>query len=379
MMEATVTVMQRAAMAGMTAALVLVGAACSRASEGVAAGQGRPPVAVEVTAVAPAEIADVVEMVGSLAPKFSTDVRSEFTAVVAEVYVTEWVRVRKGQPLARLDAAEGEAQVAAARAGVLEAKVREAQAARELARAERLREVGLLTAQGLDDARTAREAAAAGVAAAEAQLALAQTRLDKAVIRAPFDGVVARRWVSPGDLVEHMGNPRPLFTIVDPTVLELTATVASSYLPRLAVGQNVEFTTDAVPGRTLHGTVSHINPLIDAASRSVQVITEVPNPQGLLRGGMFVKGRVVGPARRGLLLPRAALRTFDAGRGLGQVWVVVNGVVQPRPVATGALQGDSVEVVEGLAAGDEVVTRGAFNVQPGDRVTVVARPAPSNA
>jgi len=360
----------------MAAGLVLAGAACSRASEGVAPAQGRPPVAVEVAAVAPGEIADAVEVVGSLAPKFSTDVRSEFTAVVAEVYVTEWVRVRRGTPLARLDTAEGEAHLAAARAAVLQAKVREAQAARELARAERLREVGLLTAQGLDDARTAREAAAAQVAAAEAQLALAQTRLDKAVIRAPFDGVVARRWVSPGDLVENMGSPRPLFTVVDPTVLELTATVPSSQLPRLAVGQTVEFTTDAVPGRTFFGTVSHINPLVDAASRSVQVITEVPNPEGLLRGGLFAKGRVLGPSRRTLLLPRAALRSWDAGRGAGLVWVVVDGVVQARPVVTGAIQADTVEVVEGLAAGDEVVTRGAFNVQPGDRVTLAGRSFP---
>ena len=371
-----VSIMQRAAMAGLTAGVVLAGGACSRASEGIAPGPGRPPVAVEVAAVAPGEIVDVVEVVGSLAPKFSTDVRSEFTAVVAQVYVTEWVPVRRGEPLARLDTAEGEALVAAARAAVLEAKVRDAQAARELARAERLREVGLLTAQGLDDARTAREAAAAGVAAAEAQLALAQTRLDKAVIRAPFDGVVARRWVSPGDLVENMGSPRPLFTIVDPTVLELTATVPSSYLPRLAVGQTVEFTTDAVPGRTVTGTVSHINPLVDTASRSVQVITEVPNPEGRLRGGMFVKGRVLGPSRRGLLLPRAALRNWDATGGAAQVWVVAEGVVQARPIRTGQVQGEAVEVVEGLEAGDEVITRGAFNVQPGDPVTVAARLAP---
>ncbi len=360
--------------AGMGAVLALIGLACSRPGEGIASGQGRPPVAVEVAAVALGEIAEVVEVVGSLAPRFATEVRSEFTAVVAEVFVTEWVRVRKGTPLARLDTSEGEAQVAAARAGVLEARVREAQAARELARAERLREVGLLTAQGLDDARTAREAVAAAVAAAEAQLALAQTRLDKAVIRAPFDGVVARRWVSPGDLVENMGSPRPLFTIVDPTVLELTAVVPSSDLPRLAVGQTVEFTTDAVPGRTFTGTVSHINPLVDAASRSVQVITEVPNPDGHLRGGLFAKGRVRGQTHRCLLLPRSALRAWDAGRGAGQVWVVADGRVQARAVVTGRVEADAVEVVEGLAEGDEVVTRGAFNVQPGDRVTVAARP-----
>lgn len=365
----------RMGLAVAVAAVGLAAAGCSRASEGTAAAQGRPAMAVEVATVAPGEIVEAVEVVGVLTPKFSAEVRSEFTAVVAEVFVTQWVRVRKGQPLARLDTKEGEAHVAAARAALLEAKVRQAQAARELKRAERLREVGLLTAQGLDEARSAHEAATAGVAAAEAQLALAETRLHKAVIRAPFDGVVAKRWVSPGDLVENMGSPRPLFTIVDPRVLELTATLPSSQLPRLAVGQVVEFTTDAVPGFTFTGTVAHINPLVDAASRSVQVIAEVPNPDERLRGGLFVKGRVRGGVRQGLQVPQAALREWVAERSSGEVLVVVDGVVQARRVVTGAVLDGAIEVVEGLQAGEEVVTRGGFNVQPGDRVTVVGRPA----
>lgn len=360
---------------GVLVGLAVSGSGCSRPGEGVPREQGRPPVAVEVAAVEPGEMAEVIEVVGTLTPKFSAEVRSEFTAVVAEVYVTEWVSVRKGTPLARLDTAEGEAHLEAARAALLEAQVREAQAVRELARAERLKEVGLLTPQGLEEARTAREAAAAGVAAAQAQLALVQTRLDKAVLRAPFDGVVAKRWVSPGDLVENMGSPRPLFTIVDPRVLELTATIPSSSLPRLAVGQVVEFTTDAVPGRFFSGTVAHINPVVEATSRSVQVIAEVPNSDGLLRGGLFVKGRIRGQARQVLLVPKVALRAWKAERGAGEVLVVVDGAAHLRTIATGGSNADAVEVRAGLSAGEEVITRGAFNVQPGDRVTVVGRGA----
>ncbi len=367
--------MRRTTALVLVAGLAAAGSGCSRPGEGVPKGQGRPPVAVEVAPVAAGELAEVIEVVGTLTPKFSAEVRSEFTAVVKEVYVTEWVPVRQGTPLARLDTSEGEALLAAARAALLEAQVREAQAVRELARAERLKEVGLLTPRGLEEARTAREAAAAGVAAAQAQVTLVQTRLDKAVLRAPFDGVVARRWVSPGDLVENMGSPRPLFTIVDPRVLELTATLPSSSLPRLAVGQTVEFTTDAVPGRTFTGTLSHINPVVEATSRSVQVIGEVANVDGALRGGLFVKGRIRVAARQALLVPKTALREWNAEKGAGEVLIVVDGTVRRRAVVTGASRADAVEVLEGVSAGEEVITRGAFNVQPGDRVTVVGQTA----
>lgn len=118
------------------------------------------------------------------------------------MHVSEWVAVRRGQPLARLDTREAEATLAAARAALLQAQVAQTRAARELERAQRLMEVGLMTQQGLDDARSAREAAAAATAAAEAHSSAAETRLAKAVIRAPFDGVVAFRGVSVGDRVE---------------------------------------------------------------------------------------------------------------------------------------------------------------------------------
>jgi RND family efflux transporter MFP subunit len=354
--------------------IALVGAAtvtssCSKATKAESE-TGRPPVAVETATVALAEIQESVDVVGSLAPKFSADIKSEFTAVVAEVYVTEWVAVGRGQLLARLDTREGEAEVEAVGASLLQAEVAETRAQREQERSVKLKEVGLITQQGLDDARTAREAAAATTAAVRAQLRSAETRLAKSMIRSPFDGIVASRYVNVGDRVESMGGS-PMFRIVDNRVLDLTVTVPSTRIAALRVGQELQFTSDAAPGRTFTGTVAHINPSAEDASRTIRVMAEVRNADGALKGGLFVKGRVLTGARSQVLtVPRAALLSWDLESKRAEVFTVDNGVARRRAITTGAAIGDAVEVAGGLAAGEAVITRGGFNVHDGDRVTV---------
>ncbi len=353
-------------------ALVVVAALSSSCSEPKkAAGEtSRPPVAVDATVVAAASVDDAIDVVGTLSPRFAVDVKSEFTAVVSEVLVTEWVRVAKGQPLARLDTREDEATVEIARAAVLQAQVGETRALRELERAGKLKDVGLITQQGLDDARSAQEAAVAATSAARAQLNRAETRLAKSLIRSPMNGVVAYRGVSVGDRVESMGGG-PIFRIVDNRLLDLTVQVPSSKSSRLRVGLPLEFTTESIPGRTFSGTVKFINPAVETADRSVRVVAEVPNIEETLRGGTFVKGRILTGSRAAVLqVPRAALVTWDVASGAGEVLVVNGDLAERRPVRTGAASGDTVEISGGLSVGERVITRGGFTLRPGDRVKV---------
>ncbi|KAA0251023.1 efflux RND transporter periplasmic adaptor subunit [Acidobacteria bacterium ACD] len=343
---------------------------CGKKADGKGGeGAGRPPVAVDTVRVAPADLEEAIDVVGTLVARREVEVKTEYTGTVAEVFVTQWVSVKAGTPLARLDTREAEAATAATRATVLQAEVGAARAARELDRTVKLKEAGLATQQGLDEARTAEEAARAALAAAKAQLALAETRLTKSVLRAPIDGVVAERGVNVGDYVENMGNPPPMFRIVDNSVLELTVTVPSARLPGLAVGQPLAFETDAVPGRTFEGRVSFINPAADVASRTVKVKAEVPNAGGALRTGLFVKGRIVTGRRTGVLsVPREALVSWDTAGRTGSLYVVDGGLARLVKVKTGAVAGGKVEVVEGLSGSPEVVTRGGFNLRDGDRV-----------
>ena len=344
----------------------------------------RPPVAVEVTKVTAANITDGIEVIGTLSSKFGAEVKSEYTGIVAEVYVTEWVQVEKGTPLARLDTREGElvlkkAQTAVeiAKANLMQVEVAANRANREYERALKLKEVGLITQQNLDDARTEREAAAVRISAAKAQIQAAeedvehaQTRLSKAIIRSPRKGVISWRNVNAGDYVGEMGA-KPMFRIVDNRVLELTVTVPSGAMGAVRMGQALTFSTDAIPGKTFTGKVMFINPTVNESDRSVRVVAEVENTPEQLKGGLFVKGQILTGKRTGVIkIPRIALLTWDVAATKAEIFVVNENVAHRRTVRTGNISGDQVEIISGLASGQQVITRGGFNVKDGDKVNV---------
>ena len=286
-------------------AACLAAAGCS-SKEGVekakAAPAGKPAVSVDALIAATGDVVEGIEVTGTLSPKFQAEIKPEYGGVVTHVYVNDWAKVRKGDPLLKVDTREGEvlllkakAAHEMAKAGQLEAEAAVARADREYDRAVKLQEAGLLTRQGMDDARTQKEAAAARTAAAKAQVAVAgedvahvTTRLSKAVIRSPFDGTVAERMVNEGDLVGEM--QKVVFRLVDNRLLELTVSVPSAEMAALRVGQPVRFATDAFPGREFDGTVAHINPSVSPGDRSVRVIAEVRNVPEVLQGRTVREG-----------------------------------------------------------------------------------------
>jgi membrane fusion protein, multidrug efflux system len=346
-------------------------AACSKKADSEPLEAGRPPVAVTVEPAVTADLQDVVEVVGTLEAKFTADVKSEITGVVTEVYVTEWVPVKRGDKLARLDGRETEAGIEALKAAEAQARVNQNRAQREFERAQQLKQYGLITPQAFDDAKTAVEASEAAMNAARAQIKTAETRLNKLLITAPMDGVVALRGVSVGDRVENMGGNSPMFRIVDNRVLDLTVSVPSSRLSAVRVGQTLDFSSETVPGRTFAGKVMFINPVIDAGSRSAKVIVEVANTDGALRDGAFAKGRMIVGGRTGVLQVRKeALLNWNLETKKAEVYVITGDKAQKRVITTGAGSATSVEVLSGVQPGDQVVTRGGFALRDGDRVIV---------
>ena len=371
-------------------ATALAAAACSGSGETAnpaAPAPARPPVAVETAVAAGVTLTEGVAVTGTLALKFEVDVKSEVTGLISEVFVTEWIRVKKGDPLARIDVRETEAlgkrteaALEAAKSAELQARVADNRARRELARMRELKEAGLATRQGFEEAGTEAEAAASRVEAARAQvrageqeLSQVRTRLAKGLIVAPIAGTVSERRANVGDLVGEAGANPPLFHIVDNRILNLTVTVPSGAMAGLKTGQPLEFTTDALPGRNFTGTVRFINPAVSEADRSVRVIAEVENASGELKGGLFVTGRIVTGRRSGtILVPREALAGWDSFAGKARLFVVAGDRAQLREVRTGKVTDSGVEIVLGLKAGDTYVVRGAFNVREGD-LLVIAR------
>lgn len=349
------------------------GASCAKKSDApdAAAPAQRPPASVSVASAVVDVLQENVDVTGTLEPKFSVDVKSEVTGIITAIYVTEWVPVKKGDRLARLDTRESEATIEALRAAVAQARVGEARAQREYERAQQLKSFGLITPQNYDEAKSALDAAQAAVTSAAAQIKTAESHMAKSDILSPMDGVVALRGVSVGDRVENMGSGAPMFRIVDNRVMDLTVSVPSSRLARVKIGQSLEFSTDALPGRTFSGQVKFINPSIDAASRSAQIVATVANADGALRGGAFVQGRILVSQRSGVLqVPREALLNWNVEKQTAEVFVVTGDKAQKRSVTLGATSGGMVEVASGLAAGDQVVTRGAFAIGENGQVAV---------
>jgi len=358
---------------------------CSRERSAAAARAGKPPVAVEAVRIVQSDVTEEVDVVGSLSAKFQTDVKPEFAGTVTDVYVTEWVKVEKGTPLAQLDRRElesmvrkTEAAVEAAKANVLQAQVAKNRSEREYERVLKLKEAGLVTQQNVDDATTEKEASAARVSAAEAQLKASgddfrqmETHFSKALVRSPMNGVVSQRNVNVGDLVGDVAGNKVLFHIVDNRLLDLTVTAPSNEMGKIRVGQTLMFSTDAIPGKTFTGKVTFINPAVNEADRSIRIVAEVRNDSEELKSGLFVKGRIItGERPRVLQVPRVALLSWDVVERKADVFVVRGDKAERRAIQTGAASVDLVEATSGLAPGETVVTRGGFNLRDGDTVLV---------
>jgi len=348
----------------------------------------KPPTAVECYTAKPAELTESIEVTGSLEPKFSVDVKTQIPGLIKQVYVNEWVRVKKGQPLASIDVAETEAQVKRAEAGVVSSKAGLAQAQvaanraeRELERFYKLKESGLATQQALDDAKTEKEAAQAKVEAARAQIRVSEAEVRQGVARqakgfvaAPIDGVVAMRNVNVGDLASDAAVGKPIFRIVDNRILNLTVSVSSTDSGRIKVGQPLEFSVDSHPAARFTGKVMFINPELTAADRSLKVIAEVSNVPEILKGGLFAKGRIITGKRSEVLqVPRSAVMALDLATKKGTLFVTDNDIAQRREILTGIVNGELIEVVSGLKAGEHYVVRGGFNLKDGDKVAVTAK------
>jgi RND family efflux transporter MFP subunit len=362
--------------------------ACSKGDKSKNAGPTiKPPVAVEAVAATASRLSDGIQVTGGLEAKFSVDIKTQIPGLIQRVYVTEWVHVNKGQALARIDVAETEALVKRAEAAVESAKANLAQAGVAATRAERererilkLKESGLATRQAVDDARSEAEAAQTRIDAARAQSGVAEgelrqtrARQAKSLVLSPMNGVVALRDVNVGDLASDAAAGKPIFRIVDNRLLNLTVTVSSADSARIKPGQPLEFSVDALPGRTFTGTVMFINPELSSADRSLKVIAEVKNVPEILKGGMFAKGRIITGIRDNVLqIPRSAIDRFDLTAHSGIVYVVQNGIAHTRTISTASISGDQVEVATGLKIGEQYVVRGGFNLKDGDTVTVAA-------
>lgn len=332
--------------AGTPAAVRMPGPPGTAVAGGRAAGAA--PVTIVSAEVASERVTRELKALGTAIANESIDVTSKTSNIVTAVHFRDGETVRSGQVLIELDSAQARADLAEASAALTES-TSQYQRARDL-----------LSTRVLSQSQY--EQLEATMKANQARVDAAQARLADTVIRAPFSGRVGLRRVSIGSLV----SPGTVITTLDDTsVMKVDFTVPENLLGNLRAGLELTARTAAHPDRELRGKVLTIDSRIDPVTRSVTVRALVPNPESLLRPGMFVNVTLARDDYDAIVIPEQALVPEQSRQ---YVYVVQDGIVARREVRIGRREPGKVEIVAGLAQGERIVVEGTQKVRDGGAV-----------
>ena len=312
-----------------------IGLRMSKRAAAETPGGSGPPVALEFS---PGDIAPIeakalsrwLPVSGTLQPVNQTTVKAKVSGEIRQILVREGEAVKAGQVLARFDTSDLDAKLTD-RVGALESS------RAQLALAEKTRTTNLALLKQNFISQTAYDSAESNLSVSqgtlksnEAQVQLAKNALRDAVVVTTLEGTVAKRNIQPGEKVNF---DSPLFTVVDLGRMELQAMVPANDIPEIVIGMPVELSIDGFAERRFKGQVERINPMTEAGTRAILVFVQIPNPDAVLRGGMFATGRIRLAAGAPVpTLPDTAIRS-EAGQNY--VWGIDNGKLLRRIVVIG--------------------------------------------
>ncbi len=321
-------------------------------------GHGRSgAIPVEVVTVAQQPFADRIEAIGTAIADESVVLTARVAEAVRAVHFEDGQFVEKGTVLVEFERAEERAALDEAKATLVEAE-------QQLERIRGLVARGNATEATLDERVRAVDEARARVAGAEA-------RVEDRVLRAPFSGILGLRQVSVGAVV---APGTPITTLDDVFPIKVDFAVPERFLSALEPGQAIIAKAAAFPGEAFRGTVRTISSRVDPVTRAVTVRAEIPNEDARLRPGMLLSVEVISRERRSLAVPEEAIVPV----GKEQFVFVVTGddTAERRRVRIGVRDAGTVEIIDGLSAGETVVVAGAMRLEPGRAVRIVGRGLP---
>lgn len=330
-------------------------AASAPAQGGRPGGGGRGGGATNVVAVATEmhTFTDGLQAIGTAQARESIVLTPKVADTIRRLRFESGDRVSAGQVLVEMSSVEQAADMAEARAAN--------QAAQEdLRRAQELFDRGFASQARLDTVRAAADAA-------EARLNAGGSRIADRTIRAPFAGVVGLRLASPGQYVRPGDQ---IGTLDDTSEIKLDFTVTETQISRITEGVELAARTTAYPDRTFTGTIANVDSRIDPATRTVRVRAILPNTDGTLRPGMLMTVDVRSNPREALAIPEIAILDQIDGATVYRVVAGEDGAqtVEQARIRTGQRAGGMAEVLEGLSAGDRVITEGVQSLRPGQAV-----------
>ncbi|HVV85571.1 MAG TPA: efflux RND transporter periplasmic adaptor subunit [Kofleriaceae bacterium] len=352
------------------AALVLASAAgvagvagCgSRSSADDAAAPADPVVEIPLATVEQKPAPDLLTLTGTVAADQESDVAASVPGKVVRVYVDRGAKVKFGEPLVALDAQSAALSAQSVRAQLAAAKAQQQMAQDECKRSQALLDKGAITQSQYEHEQTSCTAAEQTVAATKAQLDLVSKSIADGVVRAPFAGIIADKFVSPG---EWVGPGVRLVSLVDDDPLKVELSVPERWVPRVALGQAVEVSAIAYPDQKFPAKVTRIGAEIGRQNRALTVEAELA-PGSSLRPGMFTEAHLTLGATPMAVVPKTAL----VQRGsTWRLFVVVKGHLEERVVQLGPELADGkVALLRGAVPGDKVAATITERVTDGVRV-----------
>ncbi len=339
------------------------------------------PMLVEDAPVERAEIEERLELVGNLVGAATVEVAPKVDGRLREIPVRLGDPVTEGQVVGRVEDDELQQQLSQREASyeVARATVRQREADLALAlttrdRSQSLFARELVARQELDDAEARHQAAQAQLDLARAQfdeagarLAELRINLENTVMRSPVDGFIGRRYLDPG---AYVSSNTAVVSVVDISLVRLVANIVERDLRAVGEGVTAHIEVDAFPDEAFTGRVARVAPVLDPATRTAEIEIEIPNPDFRLKPGMYARvGLAVGSKERALVVPREAVVVRTSARGVFVVDDVGEGPnARFAALVTGLEDDRYVEVVDGVAEGDRVVTTGAAGLQHGDPI-----------
>lgn len=374
--------------AGVVAAALLVGLAWGTACGRDRAEPMRPAAAVDrpgdevevrTAPVRRGAILRRIEAPGSLLPRRESRIGTEVTGRIDHIFVDEGDHVDAGAPLFQIDPEPYQIALRQAQAALDHAKAERAQVESDLARARELDKRQIVSKQELDKLSTFLAVARSAERQATEQVALAQHKLDRTLVHAPYPASVAARLEDEGTTA--LSQPQTIILVLHESgELEARATIPESRLALVRQGDPALIHVAGVPA-PIQTEVFAVGDAIDPATRTYTVKMRVPNPDGSLKAGVFAEVEIMPRSKLdALLVPREAIRSED---GQAQVFTVQDGVARALTVTLGVVSESEAEILQGVRVDTPVIVgTPASQVAPGTRVRVApeaagpARPRP---
>lgn len=339
-------------------------------SQAIAMGKSfkMPPDAITSLKVSKETVAPVLETVGSLSSPQGVMLSADLPGIVTTISFESGSHATNGQLLVQLDTRQEEAQLRTAKAKLDLAR-------QNLDRAKDLSAKHVIAQSAYDETKSQYDAAVASVDETQAMI-------DRKTIRAPFEGFIGIRQINAGQYVKS-GDPIVQLESLDPIYVNFA--LPQQNLAKLRAGQPVQLKADGIPDKVFKGSINAINSAVDATTRNIQIQATIPNPDHVLRSGMFAGVQVVLPTRESVVMvPATAVQFAPYGDSVfviktlkdpqGKEFLGVHEVV----VTLGKTRGDQIEIVKGLSEGDEIATSGIFKLHEGGAVKVENSVQPGN-